>query len=125
MLKRYLITLGAQTTAGGKVSSARSLRSVNSANVALEGDKVWCPKCNSEGTILPDGPRLTETYNGKRYALNDDLCICKCNPPPRLVANQDFVSQSLDVDWQVAETVAAAADALNSVTNEPSTAVED
>jgi uncharacterized Zn-binding protein involved in type VI secretion len=125
MLKRYLITLGAHSTAGGTVSSARSVRSVNSATVALEGDKVWCPRCNSEGTIVPDGPRLSETYNGKRYALNDDLCLCKCTPPPRLVANQEFVSQSLDVDWHAADTVAAAADALNSVTGELSVTVED
>jgi uncharacterized Zn-binding protein involved in type VI secretion len=103
MPKRYLITLGAPTTAGGKVTSANSIRSVNGAMAALEGDTVWCPKCNSAGVIMLDGPRLTETYNGKRYALNDDLCICKCRPPPRLVAAQNFVSQTIDVDWHAAE----------------------
>jgi uncharacterized Zn-binding protein involved in type VI secretion len=95
MLKRYLITLGAPTTAGGKVSTARSFKAVNSVKVALEGDKVWCPQCNSEGVIEPDGPRLTDLFYGKQVALHDDLCICKCSPPPRLVATQTVVCQTV------------------------------
>ena len=26
--------------------------------------------------------------DGRRVALSDDLCICKCDPPPKLVASQ-------------------------------------
>jgi uncharacterized Zn-binding protein involved in type VI secretion len=107
-MKRYLVTLGAPTTAGGKVISAGSSRAINGAKAALEGDKVWCPKCNSEGVIMLDGPRLPETYNGKQHALNDDLCICGCHPPPRLVAAQTFVSQSIDADWHATQAGAAA-----------------
>lgn len=103
MLTRCLITLGATTTAGGKVISANSFRSINGVGVAVEDDKVQCPKCKSVGIIKPDGPRLSETCNGKEVALSDDLCLCKCNPPPRLVANQTFASQSIDADWHAAE----------------------
>jgi uncharacterized Zn-binding protein involved in type VI secretion len=94
-MKRYLITLGAPTTAGGKVTSAHHFRKIDGVQVAVEGDKVWCPQCNSEGVIKPDGPRLTELVNGKQVALQDDLCICKCSPPPRLTATQTSVSQSI------------------------------
>lgn len=111
MLTRYLITLGATTTAGGKVISASSFRSINDVDVAVEDDRVQCPKCNSIGVIKPDGPRLSETCNDKEVALHDDLCICKCNPPPRLIANQSFVYQSIDAQWQAAEAVSAAANA--------------
>lgn len=103
MLTRYLITLGATTTAGGKVISANSFRSIDGVKVAVEDDKVQCSACNSVGIIKPDGPRLSETCNGKEVALHDDLCLCKCNPPPRLIANQTFASQSIDADWHVAE----------------------
>lgn len=103
MLKRYLITLGATTTAGGTVTSANSFRSVNGVNIAFEGDRVWCSTCNSEGVITLDGPRLTELFNGKQVALQDDLCICRCNPPPRLVATQTLVCQSIDGSHHVAE----------------------
>jgi hypothetical protein len=33
-------------------------------------------------------PRLTEQFQGKQYALHDDLCICQCSPPPKLIAEQ-------------------------------------
>jgi uncharacterized Zn-binding protein involved in type VI secretion len=117
MIKRYYITLGATTTVGGKVTTAGSFMSVNGANVALDHDKLWCSQCNSEGHIALDGPRLSATYNGKQYALNDDLCICKCSPPPRLVAVQNHSSQTIDTDWHAAMAVANAETAgdLNTV----------
>jgi uncharacterized Zn-binding protein involved in type VI secretion len=86
--KRYHITLGAGTSAGGKVTTASSLMSINGARIALEGDKVSCPVCNTEGIIRIDGPRLSERFNSRQVALSDDLCICSCNPPPKLVADQ-------------------------------------
>lgn len=95
MLKRYYITLGAGTTAGGKVISASHIDTIDGAGVALEGDRVQCPSCNSEGVIALDGPRLSERYDGREAALGDDLCMCGCSPPPRLVANQDFACQAV------------------------------
>ena len=44
MLKRYLVTLGARTTAGGKVISANSYRSIDGVKVAVEDDEVSCPR---------------------------------------------------------------------------------
>lgn len=96
MIKRHYITLGATSTANGKVISASSFVSVNGEKTAVEGDRVWCPQCNSEGVIALDGPRLAITYNGKHCALHDDLCICKCDPPPRLIATQNLSGQSID-----------------------------
>lgn len=55
---RYHITLGATTTAGGKVVSAISNRSLNGVKVACAGDTVACPACKSEGVIEPDGIAL-------------------------------------------------------------------
>lgn len=93
MLKRYLVTLGAATTNGGEVISASHFRRVNGVPVALEDDQVKCPKCHSVGVIKPDGPRLSERVKGRQVALHDDLCICHCSPPPRLVAAQKLVCQ--------------------------------
>jgi uncharacterized Zn-binding protein involved in type VI secretion len=107
MIRRYHITLGATTTAGGKVISASSLISINGGQIALENDKVFCPVCNSEGVIKLDGPRLSDTFNGRQVALNDDLCICKCGPPPRLVNNQTHKCQTIDADWHAAKAGAS------------------
>lgn len=108
MIRRYTITLGASTTAGGKVISAHHNRAINGVPVAREDDWVQCPKCKSKGVIKPDGPRNEDTFNGKQVALSDDLCICKCVPPPRLVASQNFVCQTINADWHAAKAGAVA-----------------
>lgn len=93
MPKRYLILLGAQTTAGGTVKTASSFMSYNGLPYALEGDLVDCPACGQEGQIQCVAPRLDARYNGRQYALEHDLCLCGCSPPPRLVANQQHNCQ--------------------------------
>jgi uncharacterized Zn-binding protein involved in type VI secretion len=98
-MKRYHITLGARTTAGGTVITASSLASINGAPMAIEGDAVSCPSCHSEGVIVCVGPRLPDHWNGKQYALQDDLCVCKCVPAPRLVANQALKCQHVQADY--------------------------
>jgi uncharacterized Zn-binding protein involved in type VI secretion len=107
MTIRYHITLGARTTAGGKVVSATSHRSINGVKVACAGDAVYCPGCNSEGVIEPDGPRISDRFNGRQVGLSDDVCRCKCNPPPRLIANQTISKQIIDGDWAAARAGAA------------------
>jgi uncharacterized Zn-binding protein involved in type VI secretion len=87
-MQRYHITLGADTSVGGKVISASSCCSIDGVIVALEGDVIFCPACKSPGKIKIFGPRIPESWNGKQVALQDDLCVCKCTPPPRLIANQ-------------------------------------
>jgi uncharacterized Zn-binding protein involved in type VI secretion len=94
-MKRYHITLGATTTAGGTVIGASSLSAIDGARIALEGDKVSCPQCHSDGVIVCAGPRLPDNCEGRRYALHDDLCVCKCVPAPRLVATQTLRCQHI------------------------------
>jgi hypothetical protein len=43
--------------------------------------------------IEPDGPRHSDRFDGREKALSDDLCRCKCDPPPRLVASQTLSRQ--------------------------------
>ncbi len=121
---RYRITLGASTTAGGKVITATSNRSINGVKVAYARDSVYCPACNSEGIIEPNGPRLSDVFNGRQVALSDDICRCKCNPPPRLISNHTFSKQIIDEDWVAsrAEATAEAAAQLNTARKSAATA---
>lgn len=98
MLDRYFITLGAPTSAGGKVTSANHTKVIDGAPVALAGDSCWCPACGSDGVIGLDGPRLSDLVEGREIALGDDLCLCGCSPPPRLIASQTLVCQTIDSD---------------------------
>lgn len=124
MTSRYLITLGALTTAGGKVITANSRELINGVNVACENDSVMCPKCNSVGIIKLDGPRLSDTVDGLEVALDNDLCICKCSPPPRLLPSQRFVMQTIDGDWHGEEAAATASEAEKLNTASESTATD-
>jgi uncharacterized Zn-binding protein involved in type VI secretion len=94
-VKRYHITEGASTTAGGVVRASTKCGSINSASMVLDGDPVDCPACGAQGVIKCVMPRLPQSFEGKQYALSDDLCMCGCNPPPKLIANQNFMSQGL------------------------------
>lgn len=125
MLKRYFITLGAPTTTGGKVSSANHLDTIDGVPIALEGDTCWCAACLSDGIIRPDGPRLSETFEGRELALADDLCICKCSPPPRLVATQTLMYQVVDSERYEEDAAAAAGIAAQANTLEESPAAAD
>lgn len=116
MPERYFITLGAPTTAGGKVTSANHFETIDEVPIALEGDTCWCPACLSEGVIRPDGPRVSDTLDGRELALADDLCICKCSPPPRLIAAQSFMYQEIDGDSYEDDAAAAAEAAAHSNT---------
>ncbi|MCP3716890.1 PAAR domain-containing protein [Paraburkholderia sp. CNPSo 3281] len=94
-MRRYLILNGDKTTANGTVVAAPTSIQFESRDVAHEGDDVHCPACNTTGNIKCDGPRQVMTApDGRHAALSDDLCICRCNLPPRLVASQ----QSMSVD---------------------------
>lgn len=95
-MKRHHITLGASTTAGGTVTSASARVSINGVRIALEGDTVDCGTCGSTGVIRCVGPRIPERYNGKQVALENDLCICNCPQPPRLIPNQTSKAQFVD-----------------------------
>ena len=98
---RYHITLGALTTAGGVVTQASGIGSIDDKQVVLEGDIIVCRTCKSTGYVLCVGPRIPEFWGegvGKQVALENDLCICKCSSPPRLIANQSLSYQTIEGD---------------------------
>lgn len=97
MLIRYYIREGDKTTAGGTVIEGSTADIVDDRGLAFEGYKVNCPACHSVGQIVCDGPRWAWSgADGREAALSDDLCLCKCNPPPRLLASQTTMSMHMD-----------------------------
>jgi hypothetical protein len=85
------------------------LISIDGAKIALEGDEVSCLACNSRGIIKLGGPRLNERFNNRQVALSDDLCICQCSPPPKLVNSQTQKYQFIDAQFSTATVRPAAA----------------
>lgn len=99
--KRYYIRDGAKTTADGIVRASSKFTTLDGRPLALDGDPIACPACGEEGKIQCVAPRLADQSDGKACALSDDLCICGCSPPPKLLADQFY-------DFQVVPDGAAA-----------------
>ena len=86
--KRIYIRAGATTTSGGTVRASSTFITPDGMPLAREGVPVDCPECGEQGVIQCVMPRLADQSEGKECALSDDLCICACSPPPKLVADQ-------------------------------------
>src|SRR5690242_17182876 len=94
-MTRYVILDGDRTTSNGTVCARATATpfALNDRQIAHESDEVSCPACGTTGKIQCDGPRIPmEGPDGQRVALSDDLCICQCSPPPKLVASQQIMS---------------------------------
>ncbi|UYZ71179.1 PAAR domain-containing protein [Moraxella bovis] len=97
-LTRYYILENDATTAGGIVQTTTNpiVFNVDGKKQSCIGDDVWCSACQSMGKIVPTGPRLSFSLGGAMPALNDDLCLCKCNPPPKLINSQTSFKEIID-----------------------------
>ncbi|MCG5075210.1 hypothetical protein [Paraburkholderia tagetis] len=64
----------------------------NRRRLAFIGDKAYCSRCDSVGLItygagLNERRRLNDLANGgRRQAVGDDIVLCKCAEPPRIIA---------------------------------------
>jgi uncharacterized Zn-binding protein involved in type VI secretion len=89
MTQRAWIRKGDRTTANGVVTSGLETFTLLDQPIAFEGDSISCPACNSTGVIHCVGTRVPTTGpHGREMALEGDICICRCSPPPRLVGSQ-------------------------------------
>ena len=99
-MRRFNIVQGDPTTAGNgsKVIGAVGMDTNEGRSIAMHGDKVYCGVCKTVGVIVCDGPRSGQTFNGREAALNNDLCLCKCRPPPRLINSMESMSQTMSTE---------------------------
>ena len=89
MSRRPYIRNGDRTNVGGQVETPDRRDMIDGRIAAYEGDPVWCPRCNSYGRIGCAGPRSPEFgAGGKRAALADDVCLCKCPHHPLFIPSQ-------------------------------------
>jgi uncharacterized Zn-binding protein involved in type VI secretion len=95
-VRRYFIVEGDKTTRDGTVLEGESRARNRGRPLAYHGARVYCPACKSEGYIVGDGPFRPVRLHGKQVAVENDLCICQCNPPPRLIRSQDNAFMSFD-----------------------------
>lgn len=87
MGQRFIIRDGDSTTDNGIVVASRPT-TLQGRAVACEGDAVICRGCGTTGRIACTGARVPNKINGREIALTWDLCLCQCDPSPRLIQSQ-------------------------------------
>jgi len=97
-MRRYYLKKGDKSSAGGVVLEGEETCTHYGTAMTYHGAKVWCPACKTTGVICNVPPYRPDTIMGKQTALDNDLCICKCSPPPRLIASQNTDSVSFGTD---------------------------
>lgn len=87
-MKRRFIRKGDTTDRNGVVTDGIAQSMFQGEPLAYLGAPVQCPACGTQGVIISDGSPRTMTVMEKQVALENDLCKCKCDPLPKLIASQ-------------------------------------
>jgi len=87
MARRFILK-DDKTDKDGVVLDGIAGSSFDGRPLAYLGGPVLCHSCNTEGVIVTDGSPHTVTVMDKQVALENDLCRCKCEPLPKLIASQ-------------------------------------
>ena len=87
-MTRRFIRKGDRIDRDGVVMDGIGNSSLQGQPLAYLGASVQCPACGTAGVIVGDGAPRSMTVMGKQVALENDLCQCKCDPLPKLIASQ-------------------------------------
>ncbi|WP_454806378.1 PAAR domain-containing protein [Paraburkholderia fungorum] len=95
-MQRSYLKVGDKSSAGGVVIEGIPGATHDGVELTFLGAKVQCPACKSTGVIAARGPRWPGSMMGKDRALENDICACKCSPPPTMIASQSVVFESFE-----------------------------
>jgi uncharacterized Zn-binding protein involved in type VI secretion len=95
-MRRYNLKEGDKATSGATVLEGIDSDTHHGVPLAFIGATLHCPACKSLGVLVGAGPRWPDTSMGKELALDGDMCVCKCDPPPRMIASQSDMYQDLE-----------------------------
>ncbi|SEA32710.1 PAAR domain-containing protein [Paraburkholderia sartisoli] len=87
-MRRYNLRENDKSTSGGIVIEGIPDDTLDGVPLTFLGAKVVCPACKRTGVIVGQGPRYPDISMGKQMALDNDICVCGCEPPPRMRASQ-------------------------------------
>jgi hypothetical protein len=89
-MDRALIKQWDRTTVGGIVIEGVEDMEHDGTCLSFLYAKVSCPVCKTEGIIVPRGVRSDDDFMmmNRQPALELDICECKCEPKPLVLASQ-------------------------------------
>ena len=95
-MRRSYLKIGDKSSAGGTVTEGIPHTTHYGTELTFIGAQVVCPACKSVGHIVAKGPRWPGTMMGKEPALEGDICVCKCSPPPVMLPSQSDMYESFE-----------------------------
>ncbi|MBN3823974.1 PAAR domain-containing protein [Burkholderia sp. Ac-20384] len=95
-MRRSYLKIGDKSSVGGIVIDGIPGMTHGGTELTFLGAKVQCPACQSLGIITARGPRWPGSMMGKERALENDLCVCKCSPPPVMIASQSEIFEEFE-----------------------------
>jgi uncharacterized Zn-binding protein involved in type VI secretion len=95
-LKRSYLKVGDKSSVSGTVVEGIPDTTHHGTELTFVGAAVACPACKTVGHIVAKGPRWPGSMMGKEPALEGDICVCKCDPPPTMLASQSDMFESFE-----------------------------
>ncbi|GAB3629361.1 hypothetical protein PTE30175_03756 [Pandoraea terrae] len=92
-MRRSYLKVGDKSSCDGTVVEGIPFMIHHGTPLTFLGAAVNCPSCKSTGRIGGKGPRLQYDFMGRQPAMEGDICICKCDPPPVMFASQSDMFQ--------------------------------
>jgi hypothetical protein len=88
-MKRRIAVVDDMLTSGGWILDYEQLTGFffHGRKAALLGNKAYCEKCKSTGTLAKaGGPYRLHYHSTREIALDNDIVLCNCDTPPRIIA---------------------------------------
>ncbi|WLE59262.1 PAAR domain-containing protein [Burkholderia plantarii] len=109
-MRRAYLLVGDKSSVGGVITEGIDGTDHTGRAIAFIGAAVACPACSSTGHITAAGQRWPMSMFGRDIALDGDVCVCKCAPPPRMIADASTtMAQVVESSGAAASAFAAAA----------------
>jgi uncharacterized Zn-binding protein involved in type VI secretion len=97
-MNRKAVLVGDPLSSGGQVLPGTLTQiTVKGTPLATIGSEAECAACQSVGLIAKAGGPYRPTMHGHEMALENDIVLCKCPVPPRLIASA--IASSLTDVW--------------------------
>jgi hypothetical protein len=96
-MMRLLLCIGDQPETGGTIEPSGVAYSITDHEVALIGAMVHCNACKSRGPIVKAGGPRRPWHRGVEIAHENDIVLCKCAQPPRMIATMQSISRNDDM----------------------------
>jgi hypothetical protein len=94
-ITRTVALHGDLTTQGGVVIAPGDNNTVMDRQIALAGDKVECPACNTTGFIRSVPPTPDQSHHGRQFSGEKPIYVYAVTTPSQVLLSKPFIGMAL------------------------------